>query len=131
MRGVLVVDDKASTTRLWSASVAALGFPSREANSVAEALVMARRWQPALVLVDLELGAEDGSDLVRALRADPVLGGLRVAAVTSDPRRAGSLGGCDVVLPKPVRAIALATVVRRLLGGGQDGAGVAAATVPR
>jgi CheY-like chemotaxis protein len=76
----------------------------------------ARRFTPALALVDLRLPDMSSWDVVRALRGDPAFGVPRVWAMTGldDPEahRRSAEAGCEHHFLKPVDASSL----ERLLG---------------
>ncbi len=76
------------------------------ATSGAQALQLARRLHPGLVLLDLHLGDMSGFDVLAALQADPATAGLRCAALTADALpatadRARAAGFVDFIT-KPV-----------------------------
>lgn len=73
------------------------------APSGTEALHLARGHRPDVAVVDLGLPDIDGSDLTRALRAEPGLHHLRIVIVTGylPGERAARAVGADEVLGKP------------------------------
>ncbi|MDP9799423.1 PAS domain S-box-containing protein [Catenuloplanes nepalensis] len=104
---VLVVDDNADMrdylTRL-------LGFTWHvtAASDGEEALALARREPPDLVLADVMMPALDGFGLLSAIRADPALAGTPVVLVTARAGEAtaieGLLAGADDYVVKPFTA---------------------------
>lgn len=58
------------------------GHDVEVAGTGAEGLEKARAFQPELVLCDIGLPEMTGYDVVRAMRADPALGRVRVIALT-------------------------------------------------
>src|SRR5690606_18749519 len=76
-----------------------------------EALELARRHGPDVVLMDLRMADLDGLEATRRLRADAVTSHIPVIAVTAsafgDSRRAAREAGCIDHLSKPIRAEAL------------------------
>jgi PAS domain S-box-containing protein len=54
------------------------------AESGAQAFRMARRDQPQLILVDMNLGDMTGIELAQALHADPATSGIRLVALSAD-----------------------------------------------
>jgi DNA-binding NarL/FixJ family response regulator len=99
---VLVVDDhpglRTGLTLLIEAERPSLRSAGTAANG-AEALALARRLQPDLVLLDVNLGGEDGLALIpQLLHVAP----CRVVVLTSMPdaqlaQRARRLGACDFI----------------------------------
>jgi two-component system response regulator RegA len=102
---LLVEDDDALRTRLARA-FADRGFAVRDASTVADAERAAREVPPALVVLDLRVGAESGLDLVPALKAlDPA---TRIVVLTgygsvATAVRAVKLGAANY-LTKPADA---------------------------
>jgi CheY-like chemotaxis protein len=86
-------------------------FPVAEARSGAEALDVARRVQPNIILMDLSMPGVDGWEATRRLRADPATKGMIIVGVTAHafPREqeAARAAGCDVVIAKPFDLTAL------------------------
>lgn len=76
------------------------------ATSSQQALALARREQPQLAVVDMQLGFESGIDLVRALRAE--FRDMAIALISGylyiDATVAAVRAGADVILPKPCNA---------------------------
>ena len=96
--GVLVIDDepalRKSLVRLIACAPLTLRFISAAANS-AQALSVAARLKPELVLLDVDLGGEDGLALIAQLRATArvlVLTSQGDAATRERAARLGALG---------------------------------------
>lgn len=68
---VLVVDDEASVRSLISGSLRDHGYRIMEAGDGVDALRLAKELRPAAVVLDIELPALDGTNVMQALRADP------------------------------------------------------------
>ncbi len=99
---VLVVDDHADTAELLATMVACLGHDTRCAHSGADALRVARDFDPDLVLLDLQLPDVLGYELVRDLRERP----RYIAAVTcwgrDEDRVRSYAAGLDQHVVKPI-----------------------------
>jgi DNA-binding response OmpR family regulator len=99
---VLVVDDHADTAELLATMVACLGHETRCAHSGADALRLARDFDPDLVLLDLQLPDVLGYELVQDLRARP----RYIAAVTcwgrDEDRMRSFKAGLDQHIVKPL-----------------------------
>jgi CheY-like chemotaxis protein len=105
MKTVAVVEDNADNRLLVSAILGDL-YRVVEYAGGPEALEGMRRQPPDLVLLDVSLPGMDGTELLRHLRADPVLRGLPVIALTAhamagDRERYLALG-FDHYLSKPI-----------------------------
>ncbi len=79
---ILVVDDDRDTTRLVQEVLVRAGFTVRTANNGFEALVIARREQPGLILLDLKMPGLDGYEVLRRLKQDRTTQNIPVVVVT-------------------------------------------------
>src|SRR4051812_5897739 len=97
---VLVVDDEPNIVELLSASLRYAGFEVDVARSGTDALQLARRTRPDLLVLDVMMPGMDGFDVVRRLRAEglrfPVLF-LTARDSTEDKVSGLTLGGDDYV----------------------------------
>lgn len=116
-RTVLCIDDQPANLRLMEE---VLGPESDLETVVAETplkgLEEAARLAPELILLDLAMPGMDGYQVLRALRADDLLAGVPVLAVTADatdPTRERALAaGFAEVITKPVDPAGLRERVR-------------------
>jgi CheY-like chemotaxis protein len=84
-----------------------------------EALAMAERAAPDLVLLDIQLPGIDGFEVLRRLRAMPAMSGVPVVAVSAnampEDRARAMAAGFDDYVTKPIdMPLLLATVDRWL-----------------
>lgn len=125
MQTILIVDDKTENLYLLQALLQGNGFTVVTAENGAEALALARRSPPALVISDILMPIMDGFTLCREWRQDPGLRHLPFIFYTAtytdseDERFAMSLGA-DVFLVKPVAAPEILTHVRSLIAQSQE-----------
>jgi len=118
---VLVVDDDASNLVLVSEMLAVGGFASLQVETGDEAILLATRERPAVILLDLELVGTSGVEVCRVLRQDPGLADTPILALTghdegsvrSECEEAGFTG----FLVKPVDLSTLLETVARYAGG--------------
>src|SRR5690349_5949875 len=68
---VLIVDDEEDIRNLLLYQLGREGMNARAVGSGAEALDLARRINPCLVILDLMLPGLSGTEVCRRLRADP------------------------------------------------------------
>ena len=118
---ILVVDDTQMFRELEALFLGRLGL-ILTASSGAEALEIARREQPEVLIADLEMPGMEGDTLCRAIKADRDLHKTPVILVTSgesarDHARAVR-AQADDVLSKPLSRIQLTLAVTRLLEAG-------------
>ena len=83
---ILVVDDEPMIREIARARLTSAGYEVLEASDGRQALVLARKEQPALILLDLTMPEMSGLDVVREIRNDPRLIDIRVLIMTGiDP----------------------------------------------
>lgn len=118
--GVLVIDDQPVFADSLASALTNLGVPATACGPPGESAVeLARSLQPAVVLLDLSLGDEDGVDLVAALKRS----GARVVAVSGTEDRshfgAALSAGADGYVPKGAPFAELVATVRKATAGAQ------------
>jgi CheY-like chemotaxis protein len=117
---VLVVEDYPIARRLYASELTDAGFLVDEAGDVDEALEVAHRHAPDVVLLDLELHGVSGLELARIMRADESLRMAVVIALSghSQPEyiRWAREAGCDFYLVKPCQSEKLIATIDELLG---------------
>lgn len=123
-RKILVVDDMAMFRDLGSVFLARFGSVFTAASGE-QALAIARRERPDVIVTDLEMPDMDGEALCRAIRADPDLGETPLIAVAAgeyahDRARAVRAGADDVVA-KPISRMSLVQSVRHFLRASRHG----------
>jgi CheY-like chemotaxis protein len=103
---VLIVDDNALNRKLAREVLAVAGFRTLEASTAADAIAVASREEPDVILMDLRLPDADGSDAVRTLAAQPRTSRIPVVAMTALRLDAGdgwlSEAGFAGAIPKPI-----------------------------
>jgi CheY-like chemotaxis protein len=85
--------------------------------SHAEAIARARERRPSLILLDLQLGAESGWDVMRSLQTDPALRAIPVVILSGHAAHQAApddLRPCAAYLAKPCRMSDLRRVVAAL-----------------
>ncbi|KQV91609.1 ATP-binding protein [Rhizobacter sp. Root1221] len=117
-RRILVVDDVQQNRMLLLDSLGSLGFEVVEARHGAEAIEMAARRVPDLVILDMVMPVMDGFEAARRLRAAHGPGLPIIAASASaspqfaaDSRKAGA----DAFVGKPIEQVVLLEAIGRLL----------------
>jgi CheY-like chemotaxis protein len=104
MATILIVDDEPLIRRSLVLLLTGRGHQPQAAGTVAEAIELASRIHPQLVIVDCMLGDRmDGVQLIEALRAEtPALPALVVTGYASPELNARILATSDIcVLQKP------------------------------
>ena len=114
---VLVVDDNPANLRLLRMLLVGESFEVRTAADAAQALVAVGEFQPALILMDLQMPGMDGFELTRRLKADAATRDIVIVALTAyamkgDEEKARA-AGCDGYVSKPIDTRTLPALIHR------------------
>jgi CheY-like chemotaxis protein/KaiC/GvpD/RAD55 family RecA-like ATPase len=120
---VVIVDDEFGLAELIAEVLAERGYVTAIAINGELGLSLLRERRPALVLLDLMMPVVDGSEMLRAMRADPALATIPVVLMTALPEAvpAPDAGAFEAVLQKPFTPDRLFEVVRANAGPARDG----------
>ena len=80
---ILIVDDEDDFLEIMSMKLKSVGFEVATAKNSTEALRQAETLRPDLTLMDIQLGAERGSDIALAIRGDDKASSLKIAFLSS------------------------------------------------
>ena len=124
---ILVVDDEPDIVALVVYHLAKAKYRVSTAASGPDALALAKRERPALVVLDLMLPGMSGFDVLARLRQDPDTAGVAVLMLTArkdEPDRIRGLElGADDYLTKPFSpqelVLRVAAILRRVGTGGE------------
>src|SRR5262245_33104582 len=116
---VLIVDDETDTLLLLSRRLEAEGFFVLTATDGLEALNLARREKPALIVLDLMLPKMDGYKICSFLKHDVRFSSIPIVILTArahgdDARKAREVSA-DQFFTKPCDLKELVAIVKRLL----------------
>ena len=116
---VLCVDDNPINRELVAASVEGAGFHVSFAENGAEAVEIIDRDGIDIVLLDLLMPVQDGSETLRLLRADPRHLFLPIIVLTAhgggSMRQEAIVAGADDFIAYPLNRVELVTRIRSLL----------------
>jgi PAS domain S-box-containing protein len=119
LANLLLVDDNEASLVAITALLQTSGYAVRIAQSGPEALKQAEALRPDLILLDIQMPGMDGLEVLRRLRANPVLATVPVVAVTAlampGDREKILAAGANEYLSKPVRLDKLLGLLSRLL----------------
>ena len=104
MSKIMVVEDDASLREIYSIRITAEGYNVVSAGDGEEALAMAVREKPDLILSDVMMPKISGFDMLDILRSTPETAGIKVVMMTAlsaeDQRQRGERLGADRYLVK-------------------------------
>jgi two-component system cell cycle response regulator DivK len=103
---ILVVEDNAANLELLVDWLESEGFQVQSATTLDEAFAVFKGDPPETVLLDVQLGAQDGLELATWIRREPKLRAIPVIAVTAhamltDYERV-MRAGCSACVSKPI-----------------------------
>jgi len=120
---VLVVEDNDRNMKLFRDVLQATGYRTLEAPTGSDAVALATKHTPDLVLMDIQLPDIDGVEALNRLRADERTSSIPVVALTAQAMRGDRerflAAGFDDYLSKPVNVAELLGAVRRHCDGGE------------
>jgi CheY-like chemotaxis protein len=118
---VLVADDDPDTRDFVGFVLSARGYGVRNAVDGEDALACMKTQAPDVLVLDIMMPRLDGREVMREMKADPVLAHVPVVVISGAADLGPELEGC-AVLRKPVSPSALVAEVARCaaMGGGPD-----------
>jgi CheY-like chemotaxis protein len=103
---ILIVEDNPLNSELLSDWLEAQGYEVLLATNLNAAFAAVRTEHPNVVLLDVQLGTEDGLSLASWMRQQPLLCNTPIIAVTAQAMAAEQRhileSGCSSIVPKPV-----------------------------
>jgi DNA-binding response OmpR family regulator len=115
---ILIVDDEAAIAETLSDFIQELGYISQVAYNGQQALALAQKQWPTLVITDLMMPVLDGAHLIAALRAEASQRELvapPIILLTAVGSRVVNGARAEVVLAKPFDFDHLEQIIHRLL----------------
>lgn len=119
MSKILIVDDLPTEVQLMQEAISRLGHTTIVATDGEQALEMAKRENPDLVLLDVVLPRMDGFQVCRKIKKDAQTGKIPVILVSSKTQESdkfwGLKQGAAAYICKPFAPQELATIVAQNL----------------
>jgi len=117
---VLIVEDNELNMKLFNDLLVAHGYKTIQTRNGFEALELARKHRPDLILMDIQLPEVSGLEVTRWLKDDDTLCQIPIIAVTAfamrgDEERIRS-GGCEAYISKPISVMTFLDTVRKFIG---------------
>jgi two-component system cell cycle response regulator DivK len=121
---ILIVEDNALNIKLFCDLLAAHGHQPEAVTDSRVALDAARKFDPDLVITDIQLPHVSGLDLIRMIRKDEKLASVPIMAVTAYSARGDEerirAAGAQAYVSKPISVVRFAETVDQLLTTGSD-----------
>lgn len=126
---ILVVEDNSQNMKVILMALRLHGYTLLQATDGEEALKVAIRDNPDLIIMDIQIPRIDGLEVTRRLRQMPAFSRIPIIAVTAyamkgDEEKAIE-AGCNAYLPKPVNTHQLPVIVAEMLLKQEKGGHVA------
>ena len=121
-KSVLIVEDNDLNMKLFNDLLQANGYKTLLTKDGREAVDIARRHRPDLILMDIQLPEISGLEITRILKQDPELKAIPVIAVTAFAMKGDEEkireGGCEGYIAKPISVTTFLQTVARFLEQG-------------
>jgi CheY-like chemotaxis protein len=118
-RLILVVEDNSVNQLLALSVLEREGYWVDLAANAAEAMSRLAARAPDLILMDIQLGGDDGLELTRRLKADPATAMIPIVALTAlamaGDREQTLAAGCAGYISKPINTRTFPALVRSYL----------------
>lgn len=117
---ILIIEDSEVNRRLMRDVLIYHGFEVIEASNGKEGIELALKQRPDLILLDMQMPVMDGFEVLRVIRDNPDLRGIKIITVTSfamvgDKERILKAGADDYIA-KPIDTRELPKRVKMMLG---------------
>jgi two-component system cell cycle response regulator DivK len=117
---VLIVEDNELNMKLFRDLLEAHGYATLGTRNGIEALDLARKHRPDLILMDIQLPEVSGLEVTKHLKDDQELRHIPVVAITAFAMKGDEerilAGGCEAYLSKPISVGKFIETVRHFLG---------------
>jgi CheY-like chemotaxis protein len=115
---ILLAEDHEDTRGVYSLILRHFGFQVEEATNGRDAVEIARRTEPSLVLMDIGLPVLDGWQASQMLKSEPATAGIPLIAFSARVDSTADLDGAtfDGYIRKPISPLELVRRVQAYLG---------------
>jgi len=116
---VLIVEDNALNMKLFNDLLVAHGYDTLQSTGGVEALAMARRHHPDLILMDIQLPEVSGLQVTKWIKEDESICMIPIIAVTAFAMKGDKEkmrnGGCEDYIAQPISVTNFIQTVERFL----------------
>lgn len=120
VKTILIVEDNELNMKLFIDILQARGYQTLQDMDGSEAINIARRERPDLILMDINLPGISGLGIIRMLKDDAELKAIPVVAVTAYATKRDEEnirnGGCDGYIAKPIMVASFLQTLATFLG---------------
>ena len=117
---VLIVEDNELNMKLFKDLLEVHNIDTVQTNNGNEAMDLARKEMPDLILMDIQLPEISGLDITKMLKEDDELKSIPVIAVTAFAMKGDEEkireGGCEDYISKPISVTNFLEVIQKHLG---------------
>ncbi len=118
-KSVLIVEDNELNMKLFNDLLEAHGYKTVQTRSGVEAVELARRHMPNLILMDIQLPEVSGLQVTQWIKDDETLRHIPVIAITAFAMKGDEekirQGGCEAYLSKPISVVKFLETVKNYL----------------
>ncbi len=116
---VLIVEDNELNMKLFSDLLEANGYQTVQTRNGVEAVGLARKHKPELILMDIQLPGVSGLQVTQWLKDDDELKAIPIIAITAFAMKGDEekirQSGCEAYLSKPISVVKFLETVRNYL----------------
>ena len=116
---IMIVEDDPKSMKLMLMVLRPHGYTLLEATDGEEALEIAVRDKPDLIMMDMQLPKLSGVEVTRRLRQMPAFNHIPILAVTASAMKGDKErlieAGCDLYISKPINTLELPKVIAEIL----------------
>lgn len=116
---VLIVEDNELNMKLFNDLLEAHGYETVKTGNGLDALDLARKYRPDLVVMDIQLPEVSGLEVTKWLKEDDSLKHIPVLAVTAFAMKGDEeriiAGGCEAYISKPISVSGFLQTIDSLL----------------
>ena len=116
---VLIVEDNDLNMKLFHDLLDAHGYATLQTKDGMEALELARKHRPDLILMDIQLPEVSGLEVTKWIKEDDTLRSIPVVAITAFAMKGDEdrirEGGCEAYIAKPISVAGFIATVKQFL----------------
>ena len=129
IKSILVVDDEIPISFALTQMLGAQGYRIRVAENGLDAIDLASRHQPDLILLDTSLPDRDGYDVCQTLRSRPEMTHVKILMMSAHSRaiekEKGLAMGADAYVTKPFSLNSLSQLIHDMIGAPMKNSAIA------